>query len=250
MRVKFLGTAAGVPSVGRECSSVMIEVCGYIYLIDTGASVTHKLCDADISVDKIRAVFFTHYHLDHMYGLSDILRVVNKRKTGAPSTHYYFTEKLAIDAWKKYFTEAVGEIDESLNVFHLYEPDVIFSDENIKVTATPNAHLKKYNRPSYSFTVEAEGKRLVFSGDLSQGLSEGDFPKAAKEEETDLLVLEYAHFDIEDMLSHLEECKLKRLCFSHISRPCEKLPLIKALSDSGRFSFSVNAVSDGEEIEI
>jgi hypothetical protein len=49
---------------------------------------------------------------------------------------------------------------------------------------------------------------------------------------------------------HLEECKLRRLCFSHISRPHEKLALIKALSDSGRFSFSVNAASDGEEIDI
>lgn len=250
MKVKFLGTAAGVPSVGRECTSVMLRVGGFVYLIDAGASVTHKMCDADISVDKIKAVFFTHYHLDHMYGLSDILRVVNKRKEGSLPTDYYFTEKGAIDAWKKYFTEAVGKINESLNVFHFYESGVIFDDGNIKVTAIPNAHLKKYNRPSYSFAIEAEGKRLIFSGDLSQGLSEGDFPDAAKLEQTDLLVLEYAHFDLEDMIPHLEKCKLKALCFNHISRPQEKLPLIKALADSGRFSFSVNAVTDGDEIEI
>ena len=250
MRIKFFGTAAGVPSVGRECTSVMLEVNGDIYLIDTGASVTHKMCDADISVDKIKAVFFTHYHLDHMYGLSDILRVVNKRKECSLTTDYYFTEKGVIDAWKKYFTEAVGKINESLNVFHLYESGVIFNDENIKVTAIPNAHLKKYNRPSYSFIVETDGKRLVFSGDLSQELSKDDFPRIAKEQMLDLFVLEYAHFDIEDMLPHLEESKTKHLVFNHISRPQEKLPLIEALSKSGRFSFSVNAAYDGYEVEL
>ena len=250
MRVKFLGTAAGIPSPGRECSSVMLALGDVIYLIDAGASVTQRMCDLDISVDKIKAVFFTHSHLDHMYGLADIIKTVNEREESFDTVDYYFPEKFAIDAWRKYFTEAVGPLSEKLNSFHVYESGVIFSDENIKVVAIPNAHLKRQGRPSYSFMVEAEGKRLVFSGDLSQELSEGDFPKVAKEEQTDLLVLEYAHFDIEDMLPHLEECKLKKLCFSHISRPVEKLPLIKALSDSGRFSFSVNAVSDGEEIEI
>ena len=250
MRVKFLGTAAGVPSVGRECSSVMLALNDAIYLIDAGASVIRKMCESDISVDKIKAVFFTHSHLDHMYGLADIIKTVNEREQSSDTVDYYFPEKFAIDSWRKYFTETVGALSEKLNRFHVYESGVIFSDVNIKVTAIPNAHLKKQGRPSYSFMVEAEGKRLVFSGDLSQELSEGDFPKAAKEAQTDLLVLEYAHFDIEDMLPHLEECKLKRLCFSHISRPGEKLPLIKALSDSGRFSFSVSAVSDGDEIEI
>ena len=62
MRIKFLGTAAGVPSAGRECSSVMLQVRDAVYLIDAGASVTHKLCNADISLDKIKAVFFTHSH--------------------------------------------------------------------------------------------------------------------------------------------------------------------------------------------
>jgi ribonuclease BN (tRNA processing enzyme) len=228
----------------------MLEVGGDLYLIDAGASVTHKLCDSDISVDKIKAAFFTHSHLDHMYGLADIMKAVNKRAQVSDKADYYFPEKFAIDAWTKYFTETVGTLNERLNIFHLYESGVIFSDENIKVTAILNAHMKKQGRPSYSFMIEAEGKRLVFSGDLSQELSEGDFPVVAKEELTDLLVLEYAHFDIEDMLPHLEECKLKRLCFYHISRPHEKLPLINALSDSGRFSFTVNAVSDGDEIDI
>ena len=110
--------------------------------------------------------------------------------------------------------------------------------------------MKKQGRPSYTFLAEAEGKKLLFSGDLSQELSDEDFPAIAKEEKIDLFVLEYAHFDIEDMISHLEECRVKRLVFSHISRSNEKLPLIEALSKSGRFDFSVNAAYDGELIEL
>ena len=250
MKVKILGTAAGIPAPNRECSSVMIESHGSIYLVDCGATVTHKICDSGLSADNIKAVFITHAHLDHMYGFSDILRVVNKRKAGSPATEYYFPEQLAIDAWKKYFTEAVSGLSENLHCFRLYGEGIIFKDENITVTAKSNAHLKKYNRPSYTFLVEAEGKRLLFSGDLSQELAEGDFPAIAKEKEIDLFVLEYAHFDVEDMLPHLEECKLERLVFSHISRASEKLPLIEALAESGRFDFSVDAATDGFEINL
>jgi len=86
MKLTFLGTgsSSGTPVPGCRCKvcrsgsgknrrlrpSVIFEVRGKRLLIDTPPELRLQLVAHD--VDRIDALFFTHCHADHVYGLDDI----------------------------------------------------------------------------------------------------------------------------------------------------------------------------------
>ena len=248
MRITFLGTAAGVPEKNRASSSTVIEIAGKLYLIDAGMPVVNRLIDFGFDLEAIKATFITHAHADHSFGLIDLIRCVNIEKIfPTAEIDYYIPEIELEEALDEYFNSVISPIRKDVNRFHLINEGVIYSDENIRVTAVPNAHMKKANRPSYAFLVEAEGKRVVFSGDLSTRLSESDIPHVVYEEDVDLFVLEFAHYSLSELKPHLEGMKVKNIVFNHISRFEEKLPEIKEFA-SASSNIKIDYSHDGYSV--
>lgn len=68
----------------------------------------------------------------------------------------------------------------------------IFDDGYLKVTAIPTQPCPD----SHAFFVEAEGKAVLFTGDLKH--PNVDFPKIAKEKPTEFIICEAAHFPATD----------------------------------------------------
>ena len=115
-----------------------------------------------------------------------------------------------------------GRISEKHNfVFSLVEHDlnsdgVIFEDERIRVSAIHNAHLGEDGTNgwhSYSFLIESDGKRAVFSGDV------------AKPEELDpiidgcdLLIMETGHHPVSAVCEYAVSRGVKALRFNHHGR--------------------------------
>ena len=87
----------------------------------------------------------------------------------------------------------------------------IFSDGNLSIRAIPTKHCEN----SYAFLVEAEGKKILFTGDLLH--PSVDFPEVAFEEELELIITELGHFQPEECTGAFEKAKAKRIVFSHIS---------------------------------
>jgi len=78
------GSSIGVPSLGnnwgncnpnnpknrrRRCS-ILLEINGFVILIDTSPDLREQLLDADVK--RVDAVLFTHGHADHTHGLDDL----------------------------------------------------------------------------------------------------------------------------------------------------------------------------------
>lgn len=90
MKVTLLGCGPswGVPAIGpnwgecdpsdprnrRRRSSLLVESCGQVLLIDTAPDLREQLLDAGAA--RIDAVLLTHAHADHLHGIDD-LRMVN-----------------------------------------------------------------------------------------------------------------------------------------------------------------------------
>ncbi|MDD3154995.1 MAG: hypothetical protein PHS41_09010 [Victivallaceae bacterium] len=76
--------------------------------------------------------------------------------------------------------------------------------------------MEKIKGNSYSFLLEAEGKKIFFSGDLSAEFS--DFPVAAFQGETpvDLAFCELTHYPLAKAEKILKSIRVKQLYFSHI----------------------------------
>ena len=75
MEFTFLGTSAGTPTRSRNVSGLAICQSGPRpwYLVDCGEGTQHQLLRTRYSVMQLRAVFITHIHGDHTFGLPGLL---------------------------------------------------------------------------------------------------------------------------------------------------------------------------------
>lgn len=251
MKVTFLGTSHGAPCAERHCSSTMVEVNGVLYLIDAGAPITDEVLRQGKHPDDIRAIFTTHAHGDHVFGiipLADMLCWWYKKA----DIDIFLTEQTMIDGMTAVVEASLGTMSRERVRFRLMEEDFVYEDENIRLWLIPNCHLKNRkdtsDRPSYSIVMEAEGKRLIFTGDMSMGLRQDDFPKIALEEPSDLIVCEMAHFGAEPVEAYIKGCKTKQVWFNHVSF---KQELFDAIEEMDRkYPFLVKAANDGDQIEL
>lgn len=246
MKITFLGTSHGVPSAERYCSCTMIEVNGATYFIDAGAPLIDLLTRRGVNLDSVRAIFTTHLHSDHTDGVMPLACLFSwYYKT--TSIDIYLTEQRGIELFKENISAGLGgKMDEERVRFRLMTEDTVYQDENIRVTPMPTRHLASQNRPAYSYLVEADGCRVLFSGDLSHMLKEKDFPALALQEEVDLLVCEMAHFGVPEARPYLEKCRAKQVLFNHVF-PLDKLDQINALD--GAFGYPIHTVDDGDSLE-
>ena len=78
MKVTFLGTAAGKPSLHRNVTSIAIELIDSDYiLIDCGEATQHQLMRSKLKFARIHSIYITHLHGDHIYGLPGLLSTLN-----------------------------------------------------------------------------------------------------------------------------------------------------------------------------
>jgi hypothetical protein len=110
-----------------------------------------------------------------------------------------------------------------LNISHV-EVGSFYRDNLISVSAISNLHLAKNfrykdiqkNHPekrlqSYSFMVEVNGKRLIYSGDIDNITEVAPFMEAAN-----VLMVEVAHYDPEEIKDFIDQYTLEQVILYHI----------------------------------
>ncbi len=152
-------------------------------------------------------------HGDHSNGLIPFLDICSwKFKTANPKVYAPIdTEELrnGIATWLKCNGITLRPFE-----FNQISEGVVFDDGSLKVTA----YKTKHTNNSYSFLLEADGKRVLFSGDLSVHGPQEDFPVCVFDKSIDLAICEAAHFKATDYLPFFENnANLKQLCFNHYS---------------------------------
>ena len=208
------------------------------------------MLDYDVDPKRLRAVFISHIHSDHICGLVQLVDLLTwTRMHKDQIVDYYLPEERGVTATKNLIAAVTYPTDDEKNRFHVYENGFVYADENIRLSVIPTLHLKDWGGyPAYAFLVEAEGKKVLFSGDLSQNIKYDEFPEVAKRETVDLFICEMAHFDFEVLRPHFKECKLKKLYMNHVKFPDERIPLLDKENESGEFPFKIVGASDGDTV--
>lgn len=140
MEFTFLGTSAGTPTRLRNVSGLALCHSGPKpwYLVDCGEGTQHQLLRSRYSVVKLRAIFITHMHGDHTFGLPGLLTSASMLGRTAP------LDVIAPVQVQRFITAVIDNSDSSLsyplNFIDSEAPDFHWQDEHFEVTNVALSH--------------------------------------------------------------------------------------------------------------
>ena len=134
----ILGSASALPFSDRNPSAQALSVHGRLFLLDCGEGTQQRIRQEHLSFVKIEAVFISHIHGDHCFGLFGLLSTMSLYHRVAP-LHIFGPQNLGpiIKFYLSYFGQDLGyEI-----VFHpITAQGLAMTTKNVTVTAFPLNH--------------------------------------------------------------------------------------------------------------
>jgi ribonuclease Z len=85
LSVTFLGTAASIPTIDRNVAALAVQREGEMFLFDCGEGTQRQMMRYGVGF-SFREIFFTHYHADHMLGVTGLLRTLGLQDRSQPVT--------------------------------------------------------------------------------------------------------------------------------------------------------------------
>jgi ribonuclease Z len=87
LSVTFLGTSASIPTVDRNVSGLAVQREGETILFDCGEGSQRQMMRYGVGF-SFKEIFFTHYHADHLLGVTGLLRTMGLQDRTAPVVLY------------------------------------------------------------------------------------------------------------------------------------------------------------------
>jgi len=221
MNITTLGTSHGDPTLEHFCTSTLLETQGRYYLIDAGEPANALLVRQGLRSAQLSAIFITHMHIDHTGSLPVVCEQADKYRRNFPELFLTvcLPEQEAIEPLHAWRRANHNRFNNPSNVFRHYDQDNGYQDEALAMTAVRTRHLNIKDEPnaaSYAIKIAAEGKNVLFTGDLASDF--GDFP-LEQAQHCDLVFSEITHYPLEMAIPTLEKLNCGKLVFYHIHNP-------------------------------
>ena len=225
MKLHFLGTCSGTePMPDMHHQSWVLETNNRNYWFDAGENCAHRAHTSGINVLNTIAIFVSHPHIDHIGGLANLFtcfhKLISRYKmqfVRDNTLDIYFPDLPLLQAIKLVaYSGRSTKLRYTLNE-HRLQDGLIFEDENVRVTALHNHHLvgtEEEGWLAFSFLIETEGKRVVFSGDVFS--TEELLPLIG--DGCDVLIMETGHHDVTQVMDFAVSHNVKNLRLTHHGR--------------------------------
>lgn len=139
-KVYILGCGSALPTLQHNASSQIVEIRGKMFMVDCAEGTQTQLRRSKINFQRLQAVFISHLHGDHCFGLIGMISTFGLLGRTAP-LHVYAPKELGpvLDMLMKTFCN-----DYSFEVlFHPVDTTVnqtIYKDRSLTVETIPLQH--------------------------------------------------------------------------------------------------------------
>lgn len=139
-RIHILGCGSALPTLKHFASSQVVEIRGKFFMIDCGEGTQIQLRRSHLRFTKISAVFISHLHGDHCFGLIGMISTFGMLGRTAP-LHVYADE--ALEPMLQMQLDMFCRGREFEVVFHAIDTTVsrvIYEDKSVSVETIPLDH--------------------------------------------------------------------------------------------------------------
>ena len=139
-KVHILGCGSAVPTNHHRPSSQVVEVRGKFFMVDCGEGTQLNLRNCRVSFSKLQAVFISHMHGDHCFGLLGMISTFGLTGRTTP-LHVYapadyatlFERQMDYFCKRRDFEVVFHPVDTTRHM-------VIFEDRSLRVESIPLEH--------------------------------------------------------------------------------------------------------------
>jgi len=177
------GTGSPIADIKRAGPSVAVQAGNKLFIVDTGDGSSRNLQAAGLNIGKVDAVFFTHFHSDHIGGLGEMM--LQRWATSGAHEQLPIHGPVGTTVVVEGF-EIAYVLDKGYRIAHhgekTFPPSgaggkaiefdlgkdplaskVIYDIDGVKVTAFNVNHAPVY--PAVGYRFDYKGRSLVISGD-------------------------------------------------------------------------------------
>jgi ribonuclease Z len=175
--LRILGSASATPTLGRHPTAQALTVGGAHYLVDCGEGTQWRLLEYRSRLNQLRAVFISHLHGDHYFGLFGLLGSLHLQGrtrslviVGPPGLDEVLSTQMRVSGTKLAFAMEFVAVDTEVHA-------VVYEDAHITVSSLPMRH--RIPCAGYLFAEQPRRPRLLKER-LPAGLSAAQLAQLAQ----------------------------------------------------------------------
>lgn len=138
--IHILGCGSALPTLKHNASSQVVEIRGKFFMIDCGEGTQIQLRRSRVGFTKIQAVFISHLHGDHCFGLIGLISTFGMLGRTAP-LQVYAPEPMRdlLAEQLRLFCSGLG-FEVQFHAVDTTKHQVIFEDRSLTVESIPLNH--------------------------------------------------------------------------------------------------------------
>lgn len=239
MELIFVGTSSGKTSLTRFHSSLLFKTNSSNILIDAGDGISKALLNQHITFNSISDIVLSHYHSDHLAGLTSLLtQMIINNRTEALKIYTHSELIKPLNSFLQTNFLFLKTLNFEVKIIGFNFNHQIILGESFKFTAKQNSHITNKHGLnivdlaflSSSFLFQIKDHNIIYTSDIG---SSNDL-YLFNEYVSDIFITETTHVTLEQIEDAVTILKPKITYLTHIDDELklkgwfEKLPADKS----------------------